>query len=247
MAVIAVYSPKGGVGKTTIAVDLAWRFAVSGSYRTLLWDIDIQGGAGYLLGASPGAMAKDPALLERPDRLRQLISATAYDNLSYLGLDRSFRNLSFNLLRLGPRRRIGEIVRTLRGSYDRIVLDCPPVRDEISDQIIEASDLMIVPLPASPLAARALDLVRSDLAERNLGRLPILPIFSMFDSRRKAHRLARDGWMAEFPIIPAASQIEQAAFRQAPAGTLCGKTAPGLALARLWRGIEFKLGEMGRA
>lgn len=247
MAVIAVYSPKGGVGKTTIAVDLAWRSAVPGGYRTLLWDIDIQGGAGYLLGTDPSAMAKDPALLERPERLRQAIAATTYPNLSYLGLDRTFRNLSFSLLRLGPRRRIGEIIRTLRGSFDRIVLDCPPVRDEISDQIIEASDLMIVPLPASPLAARALDQVRSDLAERRLNRLPVLPIFSMFDSRRKAHRLARDGCMADFPIIPSASQIEQAAFRQAPAGTICGNSPPGLALARLWRGIEGKLAERGQA
>jgi len=235
------------VGKTTIAVDLAWRFAACGSYRTLLWDIDIQGGAGYLLDAGSAAMAKDPALLERPERLRQVIAKTRYQNLSYPGLDRSFRNFSFNLLRLGPRRRIGEIVRTLRGDFDRIVLDCPPVRDEISEQIIEASDLMLVPLPASPLAARALGQVRSDLAERNLSRLPVLPIFSMFDSRRKAHRLARDGWMAEFPVIPAASQIEQAAFRRAPAGTICGNSAPGLALARLWRGIEVKLGEMGQA
>lgn len=247
MAVIAVYSPKGGVGKTTISVDLAWRFAVPGQHRTLLWDIDIQGGAGYLLQVDTAAMAKDPALLERPDRLRQVIAATGYANLNYLGLDRSFRNLSFNLLRLGPRRRIGEIVRTLRGSFDRNVLDCPPVRDEISDQIIEASDLMIVPLPASPLAARALDHVRSDLAERNLGRVPVLPVFSMFDSRRKAHRLARDGWMSDFPIVPAASQIEQAAFRRVPAGTICGNSAPGLALARVWRGIEAKLAQMGRA
>ena len=50
MAVIAVYSMKGGVGKTTMSVDLAWRFAQVGGHETLLYDLDPQGGAGFLLG-----------------------------------------------------------------------------------------------------------------------------------------------------------------------------------------------------
>ena len=44
MAVIAVYSMKGGVGKTTMAVDLAWRFSQTGGHETLLYDLDPQGG-----------------------------------------------------------------------------------------------------------------------------------------------------------------------------------------------------------
>ena len=50
MAVIAVYSVKGGVGKTTLAVDMAWRSAMKSGHSTLLWDLDPQGGAGWLLG-----------------------------------------------------------------------------------------------------------------------------------------------------------------------------------------------------
>ena len=53
MPVIAVYSVKGGVGKTTLAVDLAWRCAQIGGFPTLLWDLDQQGGAGFLLGSAP--------------------------------------------------------------------------------------------------------------------------------------------------------------------------------------------------
>ena len=40
--VVAIYSPKGGVGKTTIAVDFAWRCATRHGHRTLLWDLDAQ-------------------------------------------------------------------------------------------------------------------------------------------------------------------------------------------------------------
>ena len=47
--VVAVYSMKGGVGKTTIAVNLAYSSAVLGGRRTLLWDVDAQGAASFLL------------------------------------------------------------------------------------------------------------------------------------------------------------------------------------------------------
>lgn len=246
MGVVAVYSPKGGVGKTTISVDLAWRCATAGSRKTLLWDIDTQGGSGFLLNVADGAYAGDPGLLARPDRMRQKIALTEFDNLFFLGLDRNVPNLAFNLMRMGPKRRITELVANLRGTFERIILDCPPVRDEISDQIIRASDLMIVPLPVSPLAARAIDQVREDLAARQMQKLPILPVFSMYDSRRKAHREAREGWMAQFPVVPAASQIEQAAFRRAPVGTFSRSSPGSQALDRLWRGVEVKLSEFGR-
>jgi cellulose biosynthesis protein BcsQ len=48
--IIAVYNAKGGVGKTTLAVNLAWASAVLSRRRTLLWDLDAQGAASYILG-----------------------------------------------------------------------------------------------------------------------------------------------------------------------------------------------------
>lgn len=245
MGVIAIYSPKGGVGKTTIAVDLAWRLARSG-LKTLVWDLDVQGGAGFLLGAPSDAYACEPGLLERPDRLRQKIAKTQFANLSFLGTGRPLRNLSFNLIRLGPKPRICETARMLKGCFDRVVLDCPPSQDEVSDQILRAADVMIVPIPVSPLAARALDLVRTDLAERNIAHLPFLPVFSMYDSRRKAHRAAREGWMSRFPVIPSSSHIEQCAFRHAPVSLFAANSAADTALERLCLGIEAKLSEQSR-
>ena len=58
MGIIAISSMKGGVGKTTLAADLAWRSAVLGGHRTLLWDLDPQGGAGFLLGHDEPAVAR---------------------------------------------------------------------------------------------------------------------------------------------------------------------------------------------
>lgn len=62
MGVIAIYSPKGGVGKTTTSVDLAWRCAVQGGHKTLLWDIDTQGGSGFLLNVEESALVQDSSL-----------------------------------------------------------------------------------------------------------------------------------------------------------------------------------------
>lgn len=245
MAVIAVYSPKGGVGKTTISVDLSWRCSNSGA-KTLLWDLDPQGGSGFILRATDRAFARDTIFFDRPDKVRSAISATDYENLSFLGMHRSLRNVSYNLLRFGPKHRMTDLVRSLKSGFDRVVLDCPPVQDEASDQIIQASDLMIVPIQASPLSGQVLRQVLEELDRRSLRKIPILPVFSMYDSRRSAHRQARDGWMAAFPIIPSASQIEQSAFRRAPVGTFARHCEASKAMDRLWRGIEIKLAELGK-
>ena len=53
MKIVAAYSVKGGVGKTTAAVNLAW--CSSRDHRTLLWDLDPQGGATFLLRVKPRA------------------------------------------------------------------------------------------------------------------------------------------------------------------------------------------------
>lgn len=159
-------------------------------------------------------------------------------------MDANLRDLSFDLRRLGPKKRITVFAESLLKTFDRIILDCPPVRNEVSNQIMAAADLMVVPLPVSPLAARALEQVRRDLVHLHNRRLPILPVFSMYDSRRKAHRDAREGWMAKFPVIPAASQIEQSAFRRAPVGAFANSSSASQALEWLWKGIESKLMEI---
>ena len=52
--IVAVYSAKGGVGKTTLAVNLAWASSALSRRRTLLWDLDAQGAASYILGQELG-------------------------------------------------------------------------------------------------------------------------------------------------------------------------------------------------
>jgi cellulose biosynthesis protein BcsQ len=241
MAVIAVYSIKGGVGKTTIAVDLAWRSAVLSRYATLLWDLDPQGGAGWLLDQPETIGRRAASVFQRDGRPRDLIAQTRYPRLSVLQSDESLRSLSVALARIGKRRRLAHLTASLSTDYPRIIVDCPPVLNEISDQIMAAADLLIVPLPPSPLAARALDMLRREIMNSHHRHPPILPVLSMYDARRKLHREVHTGLAAGWPVIPMSSMIEQTAIRRAPIGTFAGWSEANLRLQRLWDAIESKL------
>lgn len=241
MAVIGVYSVKGGVGKTTLAVDLAWRSAMISLHSTLLWDLDPQGGAGWLLGMEDRPGRRAASVFQRDGRPRDHILASPYPGLSVLPADDSLRSLTVALARLGQRRRLGTLTAQLRADYARIIVDCPPVLNEVSDQLMSAADLLIVPLPPSPLSARALETIRDEIVRHHHRHPPILPVLSMFDGRRKLHREFHAGVAAGWPVIPMASQIEQTAARRKPLGTFAPNSEPAQRLQKLWDAIEAKL------
>lgn len=241
MAVIAVYSVKGGVGKTTLAVDMAWRSATLSSHPTLLWDLDPQGGAGWLLGLEDRAGSRAASAFQKDGKPAQLITPSRYPGLDVLQADESMRSLPLTLARIGKRKRLARTAAFLAAEYPRIVIDCPPVLNEISEQVFAAADLLIVPLPPSPLSARALPMIREEILANHPRHPPILPVLSMYDARRRLHRDVHTGFAAGWPVIPMNSAIEQIAARRAPLGTFAAATDANARLQRLWDGIEAKL------
>ena len=242
-ATIAIYSVKGGVGKTTLAANLAWNAAASSGRRTLLWDLDAASGAGFLLGVASDKHHEAEKIFSRERDPAKLIRPTAYERLDILPADESLRALDAQFLHIGKRRRLAKLTEALTKDYDRILLDCPPVLNEVSAQVLRAADLVIVPLPPSPLSARALDLVVQQVADDGARHAPILPVHSMLDLRRSLHREARDAH-PDWPAIPYASAVEQCAVRQCPVGTFAPTSPAAQALARLWRAIELRLGKL---
>ncbi len=241
MALIAVYSVKGGVGKTTLAVDMAWRSAAVSHQSTLLWDLDPQGGAGWLLGLPNNPGKRAASVFHREGKPRELVTATRYRGLSLLQSDESLRSLSLTFARIGKRKRLARIAALLAAEYPRIIIDCPPVLNEISDQVFAAADLLIVPLSPSPLSARALPMIREEILKNHPRHPPILPVLLMYDARRKLHREAHAGFAAGWPVIPMNSMIEQTASRRAPLGTFAAASEASQRLQRLWDGVEAKL------
>jgi cellulose biosynthesis protein BcsQ len=171
---IALISVKGGVGKTTTAVNLAYLAAASGE-RVLLWDLDPQGATTFVLRAAP-----DDEIIQHassPD-----VWATDYDRLDVV------RSAAHS----GEVQRIDRVSFT-RGFdavsqwYDIVFFDCAAGLDGGVPDAVSVVDAVLVPLLPTPLGVRTLAQL-----ERYLKRLPdpptVLPFFSMVDRRRALHR-----------------------------------------------------------
>ena len=236
MATIAIYSLKGGVGKTTLAVNLAWCSATLSARRTLLWDLDPQAASSFLL-SSHKAKEQAQAVFSKDVEPAKLIHHTNIERLDLLGADASLRGLDLLFHELDKKKRLQKLLTGLRKSYDRVLLDCPPGLTETSDQVMRAADLIVVPVIPSPLSERAYVEVVKHLGTKGP---QVLPVHSMVDRRRKLHAeaLARH---PDWPVIPMASVVESMAARRAPVGAFAGKSPGGQAFAQLWQAIERRL------
>jgi chromosome partitioning protein len=240
--VVACYSVKGGVGKSTLAANLAWAMATWSARRTLLWDLDAQGSGGYLLGVDRSSGSPSRRLFTDGAIAADTVVATAWPGLDVLPADAGLNGLDRLLVKLGKKKRLARLTGALAEHYDRVVLDCPPVLGELSDQVIRAADAIVVPLTASPLARRGLDDVLEDLRRNHPGHGPVLPVFAMYDARRKLHAEAHAA-EPDWPVIPMSSLVERMAVLRQPIGATAPASAPAQAVRQLAAGIERKLVE----
>jgi chromosome partitioning protein len=245
MSSIAIYSLKGGVGKSTFAVNLAHRSATASARRTLLWDIDAQGASGYLLKHDRrGGEARK--VFSRDTRPGQLATETDYIQLDLLAADLSLRQLDVQLVQEDARKRLRKLLRELEADYERVILDCPPGLTEISEQIFRAVDLIIVPVPPSPLAIRAYEDVVAHIRRHHPDGPEVMPVLSMVDGRRKLHR-AVVGANPDWRGIPQASAVERMSVERAPLAVYAARHPASRAFADLWTEVEGRLQAMEAA
>jgi AAA domain len=170
--IIAIYSLKGGVGKTSLAVNLAAESAMVAGRKTLLWDLDPQAAASYILGNDDTGNGdhKASSIFTRDIDVVKLVIPTSVAGLDLLPADKSLRHLDRSLFEIGKKRRLAKLTGELAGTYDRIILDCPPGLTEVSEQIMRAADIIIVPVIPSALSRRALhDVVTHLRSQKNRG------------------------------------------------------------------------------
>jgi len=236
--VIAVYSMKGGVGKSSLAVNLAHGMAAKG-LRTLIWDIDAQGAVAFLMGLH-GADGRARKLFAKGRDAAEGVVPTNWPELDLIAADLSLRNLESDLAGDSPKR-LRKLLDQLRQDYDRVILDCPPGLSGLSDQIFRAADLLIVPVVPAPLSLRTLDKMLEHLAEERGAKAPaVLPVLSMVDRRKALHREMADA-QPEWPAIPHASAVEQMGIKQAPLAEYAPRSVAAKALGQVLLRVEAVL------
>ena len=246
MRTVATYSIKGGVGKTSAAVNLGALAAAAG-LRTVLWDLDPQGSATYLFRIKAKVKGGGRRLIRERDPLA-VMKGTDIEGLDLLPADFSYRNLDLELdRRKRPLEGLQRVLARLDEAYDLAILDCPPSISLLSESVFSAADLLLVPLIPSTLSVRTLEQLRSFLADDRRPSPDVLAFFSMVDRRRRLHRELVASLPAELPgvsgiVIPSASVVELMGVRREPVVISAPRHKAAEAYRALWEQAGEALG-----
>jgi len=150
--VVTVFNQKGGVGKTTTAVNLAVCLAAFGR-SVILLDLDSQSNATTSLGlvTPPRLSAYD--LLAGGATFAEVGRATRYPRLTLCGATDELAGIDIDLAAIGePHRRLQRALRTVPAGIDVVVIDCPPALGLVPVNALVAADWVLMPVVPEPLA-----------------------------------------------------------------------------------------------
>lgn len=230
MKTVAIYSHKGGAGKTMTAVNLSYNLTQHGK-RVLLVDMDQQGNASSLY------------------RCYDLSKKSVYDMLSgkcspqgakrrtrYPGLDIIPANIELKELHYGDMKQGYETLKaaleTMEGNYDYCIIDCPPSAGLCVRLALKAADEVIIPLKASTFAKEGLSTVLDTIADA--GDIKIAGcLFTMFSKNATALNVINDiihtyDCTVFENVIRRSSSVEYSEFRKKPLLKCASRSAAAL-------------------
>lgn len=246
MRVLAVYNVKGGVGKTSTAVNLA-HLAARAGYRSLLWDLDPQGAASFLFRVAPAGKGSGKKLVRGKRALSELARGSDFPGLDIIPADSSYRKLDLTLAAAGrPAARLADLIHPLVAGYDDLFFDCPPSLSVLAEAVFSLSDALLVPTVPTPLSLRALEQLSTHLRKKGMDHLHVLPFLSMVDRRKRIHRVS--DWIRQrspFTVldteIPYLSHIEVMGLQRKPVTAYAPRSAGAHAYEELWAEIHRRL------
>lgn len=245
MKKLAFFNVKGGVGKTTSAVNFAWQ-AAQNDVNTLLWDLDPQSCASWYLGIDDHHLpTKSLNLFKGKDPVGKLRLHTAHPRLSVIPADLSLRKLEAILADQNKSEKLlQKLTEDLSEQNKLLIFDCAPAYSKLSESLFSSCDILAVPLLPSPLSLRSYGQLKEFLHRKKSWRkLKLQPFFTMVDKRRKIHNDviedARNIIGEEEPVvIPYASDFEKMGIHRAPIQTFAAHGAAAKAYAALWERLR---------
>ncbi len=250
---VAVFNIKGGVGKTTSAVNLAYLAAKSG-YKTLIWDIDHQGAAGYFLDVDDqlkgglNSVVKDMANSPSKRKLFSKALQTDFEDLDILPSDISLRMLDIKAQQhSAPKKFMQKLIEPMMEEYDYIFVDCPPGLTVANESLLYAADLVLVPTIPTVLSVRMLEQLRdyiNSTIKDKAKRPKIRAFFTMLDHRKKMHKSIFDQLCVKrktlvFPVaVPYAADAERMGDQRKPIAEYAAASAAAAEYEKLWRLVD---------
>ena len=239
MTTLAIYSNKGGVGKTATAVNLSYLAARTGA-KTLICDLDPQSSATYYFRVKPKLKSGAKGFVKGGKQVNRSIKGTDYENLDLLPADFSLRHLDVTFDKLKrSKKRLRKILSPFKAEYDFVFLDCPVSISILGENILNAVDTVLVPIIPTTLSVRTYRQLLSFCNKNNYDAGKIYTFFSMVDRRKKMHReimatvsKAYNGVLPSF--IPYLAEIEKMGIHRAPVGEFSPGSVASKSYQILW-------------
>lgn len=246
MQTIALYSIKGGVGKTAAAVNLAYLAAQSGS-STLLIDLDPQSAATFYFRVRPSKKHDQSKLIKGGKAVLKKIKGSDYEHLDLLPADFSYRNLDISLdHQKKSTKQLKELIKSFKDEYDYIFFDCPPNITLVSENVFYAADIVLLPIIPTILSMRTFETLKSFFKEEKFNSNKILPFLSMVERRKKMHReLVEETQNNKTKflknLIPYLSDVEKMGITRAPVVATSPNCRASLAYKDLWNELTGRI------
>ncbi len=246
MKKIAIYSMKGGVGKTAASVNLSYLAAADG-FNTLLCDLDPQGASTYYFRIRASKNFNTNKFIRGGKHIDKNIKGTDFSNLDLLPSKLSYRNLDLALDALkNSKKRLKQILNELEDNYDYLFMDCPPGISLVSENVFNAADIIIVPLIPTTLSELTYEKLIKFFKKNDINSKKIYTFFSMVETRKTLHqetmnKITKEGNNIFESKIPYRSDVEKMGIHREPLPVTSPHSDSTQAYKELWKEIKTVL------